>query len=227
MLPIRDNQISRTAPVVTYTLIALNCLLYLWDRQWHLAGPNVVFGDLSMRPKEVVEALQAGAPDRSALVTLFTSMFLHANALHILGNMLYLLTFGIGVEGALGAPRFALYYLAWGFVAAAAHIFVDPGSQAAVVGASGAIGGVLGGYFLLFPANKIEIIVPFVPFPLVASAWVLLGLWFLWQIFLPQEGVANWAHAGGFMAGMATVLIMGGREAVLRGKQPELTDDFA
>jgi membrane associated rhomboid family serine protease len=224
MIPIRDSMISRAAPLVTYTLIALNCVIYFWDREWRLSGPSVVFGDLAMRPDEVLATLSGGDP--FALVTIFTSMFLHGNLLHLLGNMLYLLTFGTGVEAALGAPRFALYYLFWGVAASAAHIFVVSGSDIPTVGASGAIGGALGCYFLLFPGNKIEILIPWIPIPFVASAWVLLGSWFLFQIFFHQEGVANWAHAGGFLAGMLTVLVMGGRRAVLKGKELVTHDDF-
>lgn len=225
MIPIRDTLISRSAPLVTYALIALNCVIFFWDREWRLSGPSVVFGDLAMRPNEVIAALSGGG-DRFALVTIFTSIFLHGNLLHLLGNMLYLLTFGSSVEAALGGPRFALYYLFWGVFATAAHIFVDPGSDIPVVGASGAIGGALGCYFLLFPGNKIEILIPWIPLPVVVSAWFLLGTWFLFQIFFQQEGVANWAHAGGFLAGMLTVLVMGGRQAVLKGKDLELTHDF-
>lgn len=224
MIPIRDTLISRSAPVVTYGLIAVNVLVYFWDREWSLSGPSVVFGDLAMRPNEVVAAFSGG--DRFAFVTVFTSLFLHGNLLHLLGNMLYLLTFGTGVEIALGGPRFALYYLFWGVVASAAHIFVSPGSDVPTVGASGAIGGALGCYFLLFPGNKIELLIPFIPIPIVSTAWVLLGSWFLFQVFFRQEGVANWAHAGGFLAGMLTVLIMGGRKAVLKGKELELDYDL-
>ncbi len=227
MIPIRDNQLNRRTPVVTYTLIALNCFIYVWDRNFnftHLFGPNEVFSNLVMRPSDVTDALHGG--DRFALVTVFTAMFLHQNLLHLLGNMLFLLTFGQGVEAALGGPRFSLYYLFWGVVAAATHTFINPQSLAATLGASGAIGGVLGCYFLLFPGNKIEVLLPFVFVPLVTSAWVLLGLWFLWQVLIPQQGVANWAHVGGFVAGMLTVLIMGGRENVLKGREQELDYDF-
>jgi membrane associated rhomboid family serine protease len=224
MIPLRDNQLSRNAPVLTYTLIGLNCLIYLWDRQFNLFGTSVVFSDLSMRPNEIMQSLQGS--DGFPLVTLFTSLFLHGNLLHLVGNMLFLLTFGQGVENAFGAPRLALYYLAWGVVASGAHIFVMPGSDIPTLGASGAIGGVLGAYFLLFPGNKIEVLIPFIFVPVVTSAWVLLGLWFLWQILIPQEGVANWAHAGGFMAGMATVLIMGGRATILKGREEELEMDM-
>ncbi len=227
MIPLRDNQLNRPPPVITYTLIALNCLIYMWDREFHFSnvfGSGVLFTDLAMRPSEVAAWLRGG--DSFALVTMFTSMFLHGNLLHLLGNMLFLLTFGPGVEVALGPLRFALYYLFWGVVAASAHAFVNPNSIAPTLGASGAIGGVLGCYFLLFPGNKIEVLVPFLFVPVVASAWVLLGIWFLWQIIVPQTGIANWAHVGGFVAGMITVLIMGGRNAILKGKHQELDYDF-
>jgi len=221
MIPIRDSHASKGAPVVTYTLIALNTLVYLWDRQWHLFGGNVAFADLTLRPNEVLAAAHLHQ-DHFALLTVFTAMFLHANLMHLLGNMIFLLVFGPGVEQALGGNRFAFYYLFWGIVAAGTHIAVNPASSAPVLGASGAIGGVLGAYLLLFPGNRIEIMVPILLFlSFEMSAWVMLGIWFLWQILIPQNGVANWAHAGGFLAGMVTVLIMGGRKAVLRGRESE------
>jgi membrane associated rhomboid family serine protease len=220
MIPIRDNQLGRNSPVVTWTLIGLNCFVFLWDRQWHVLGPSVVFADCGMRPEEVVGVFRQGT-GTFPLVTMFTCLFLHANLVHLIGNMLFLLTFGPGIEQALRPPRFALYYLFWGLVASGTHVIVYPSSAVPIVGASGAIGGVLGAYFLLFPTNKIEILIPFVFIPLVVSAWALLAMWFAWQILVPQQGVANWAHVGGFMAGMATVLVMGGRERVLRGREQE------
>ncbi len=226
MIPIRDNRISKAAPVVTLVVIALNVVIYLWDRQGHLSGPSITFADLSMRPTDVVGAIKGREPS-FALVNVMTSMFMHANLLHLLGNLLFLLVFGPAIETALGSPRYALYYLFWGIVAAAAHIFVNPHSAIPVLGASGAIGGVLGCYFLLFPGNRIEIIVPILAFlTFEAPAWVLLGLWFVYQIAIPQHGVANWAHAGGFLAGMVTVLVLGGRAAVLRGREHEFDYDF-
>lgn len=224
MIPLRDNQLNRPTPVVTYTIVALNCIIYLWDRGGNVFGQGLVFSDLWMHPNDVVAALHGG--DTFALVTVFTSMFIHGNLFHLLGNMLFLLTFGHGVEIALGHQRFALYYLMWGIFAAGAHILVNPTSVAPTIGASGAIGGVLGCYFLLFPGNKIEVLVPLLFVPIVTSAWVLLGIWFLWQIFIPQPGVANWAHIGGFVAGMLTVLMMGGRDKVLKGREQEFDYEF-
>ena len=200
-------------PLVTWTIVGLNILIYLWDRQWHLFGSEMVFADLVMRPREVIIAALAGT-DRFPLVTLFTSMFLHGTIGHIFGNMVFLLVFGPAVEQALGATRFSLYYFFWGLVAWGAQIYVDPTSSTPIIGASGAIGGILGCYFLLFPSHKFDLS----PLPLEMSAWILLGLWFLYQILSPMEGVANWAHVGGFMAGMATVLVVGGRKKILHGR---------
>jgi membrane associated rhomboid family serine protease len=226
VFPLRDNQVRQTVPTVTVAIVFLNVFIFLWDRHGHLVGPSVTFADLAMRPREVLEYFE-GVGDRFALVTVFTAMFLHAGILHIAGNMLFLLVFGPSVEEAIGSVRYALYYLAWGLAAAAAQIYVDPESTIPTLGASGAIGGVLGAYFLLFPGNKIQIFVPILAFlSFEVSAWVLLGLWFLWQIFAPQEGVANWAHVGGFLAGMVTILIMGGRKGVL-AERNLLPDWFA
>jgi membrane associated rhomboid family serine protease len=228
MIPVRDNQLNPRVPVVTYTLIALNILIFLWDRRWHLGGGSIVFADLAMRPKDVVEALSGASTDKFPLATMFTSLFLHANVWHILGNILFLAAFGKSVENALGHYRFVLYYLFWGVAASAAHLFVMPDSSIPTVGASGAIGGVLGCYFLLFPGNKIQlwVLLVFFPIEVVVNAWVLLLTWFIWQVAVPQEGVANWAHVGGFLAGMATVLIMGGRRRVLAGMTREVDYDF-
>lgn len=232
MIPVRDNLVSRETPLVTWTVIGLNVFIYLWDRGGGLTGSSVAFADLAMRPIEVVLALKStfsgkGIGDPTELGKIFTSMFLHGSLAHLIGNVLFLQAFGPSVERALGGLRYALYYLAWGFIAAAAHIFVTPDSPIPTLGASGAIGGVLGCYFLLFPSSKISVIIPpFFLWPFTVQSWILLGIWFLWQILFPQVGVANWAHAGGFMAGMATVLVMGGRRTVLKDVPIEEDDDF-
>ena len=240
MFPIRDNLQSRDKPIVTWTLIGLNLLVYLWDRNWIWNGESIVFLDLRMRPSEVVMAL-SGVGDPIELGKVFTSMFLHATPRgvawflpwhvpwHLLGNMLFLFVFGKNVENVLGGFRFALYFLFWGVAAAAAHVFVNPSSPIPTLGASGAIGGVLGCYLLLFPGNRVRVMIPPVVFMTFAiPAWILLGLWFVWQVLFPQAGVANWAHAGGFLAGMVTVLVIGGRTKALQGgrwKNVELEDE--
>jgi membrane associated rhomboid family serine protease len=216
MIPIRDNLEAREKPLVTWTLIGLNVFLFYWDRNWAWGGHSIVFADLAMRPSEVIAAI-TGNGDPFELGKLFTSMFLHGSLWHLIGNMLFLLVFGENVERALGGFRFAIYYLFWGIVAAAAHIFVHSSSPIQTLGASGAIGGVLGCYFLLFPGNRVQVVVPpLIFFVFALPAWVLLAFWFVFQVLVPQAGVANWAHAGGFLAGMITVLVAGGRAKVLR-----------
>ncbi len=230
MIPLRDDPERLRVPIVTGTLAALVAILYVWDRQGAIFGPSIVFADLAMRPREVAAAIPAllhGSGDRFPLVTVLTAMFLHGGLAHVAGNLVFLVVFGAGVEQALGSARFALYYFAWGLAAAAAQIWVDPTATIPTLGASGAIGGALGAYFLLYPASKIEVAVPFLPaLAFEVKAFFLLGAWFLWQILAPQEGVANWAHVGGFVAGMLTVLLLGGRAPVLRraGLDPNLPD---
>jgi membrane associated rhomboid family serine protease len=216
MMPEFGEQKTKSAkPIVMWVLIGLNVLIFLWDRRGHVLGPSITFADLPMRPHEVVQALHSGA-DHFPLATIFTSMFLHAGLMHLFGNMLFLFVFGAGIEEAFGSAKFAFYYLAWGVAAAAAQIWVDPNSSVPTLGASGAIGGVLGAYLLLYPTSKIEIFVPVLVFlSFDVSAWILLSLWFIFQIWFPQQGVANWAHVGGFLAGMLTVLVLGGRKTIL------------
>jgi membrane associated rhomboid family serine protease len=198
-----------------WAIIALNVLIFVWDRHGHLLGQSITFSDLAMRPREVVQALHPGG-DVFPLATIYTSMFLHAGVTHLAGNMIFLFVFGSGIEEAFGSAKFAFYYLAWGIAAAAAQIWVDPTSSVPTLGASGAIGGVLGAFLLLYPTSKIEIFLPIVTtFSFEVSAWILLSLWFVFQIWFPQQGVANWAHVGGFLAGMVTVLVLGGRRTIL------------
>lgn len=225
MIPIRDNLRSREVPIVTYTIIALNVIIYLWDRQMRFTGSNVVFADLALKPSDVLTAFRASG-DPLSLANLFTYMFLHGSLVHIIFNLVFLLAFGPNVESALGSVRFTIYYLFWGIVAGLTEVLVVPGGVAPIVGASGAIGGVLGAYFMLFPGSRIQLMLwPLVFWEFEATAWILLGMWFVYQIVWPQQGVANWAHAGGFFAGMLTILIMGGRKAVLHGKSFEEVPD--
>ncbi len=221
MIPIRDSRYSRDPAIVTWTLIGLCVALYFWDRGGGWFGPSMAFADLAMTPRLVVQALM-GQGDPFEVAKIFTATFLHGSLAHIAGNVIFLLIFGPNVEAALSSHRFALFYLFWGVAAFAAQIFVDPRSPVPVLGASGAIGGVLGAYFLLFPGNRIKIVVlPFVWWTFNVAAWLLLGAWFLIQVVVPQDGVATWAHAGGFVAGMLTVLVLGGRDKVLARKHFE------
>lgn len=221
MIPIGDRFRSRQTPAVTIALAALIIFVFFWDRGRAWLGLGLPLSNLAFRPQGVIDAFW-GVGDPMDWVKVYTSLFLHANVAHLAGNLLYLAAFGPRVEAALGSLRFALYYLAWGLVAAAAHIFVEPGSSAPTLGASGAIGGILGAYLILFPAARIQVVIlPLIFLPFWIRSWILLTGWFLFQVLVYQEGVATWAHVGGFMAGMATILVMGGRETVLKRRTPE------
>jgi membrane associated rhomboid family serine protease len=208
MIPVRDVERSENFPFVTFTIIVLLVVIYLWDRGWSLFGPRYVFADLAARPVDVISALRG--QDIEPFKTLFTACFLHANLWHLLGNLLFLWVFGPRVEREFGPFLFCLLYLFWGIFATLVQVFVTPQSGVPMLGASGAIAGVMGSFLLLFPAARIATIIPpFVFNPVEMPAWLLLGLWFILQLVVAQPGVANWAHAGGFLGGMMVVFIMG------------------
>jgi membrane associated rhomboid family serine protease len=194
-------------PLVTVTLIVLLVVIYLWDRDWNVFGQRYVFADLAVRPVNVRDVFFGGI--KEPLLTLFTSTFLHANLAHLLSNVLFLWVFGPRVEASYGPAKYGVYYLLWGIGASIVQILVMPNSGVPMVGASGAIAGVMGSYLLLYPASVIEtVILPFFWFILDFPAWLLLGFWFLIQVFLAQPGVANWAHVGGFLLGMVAVILV-------------------
>jgi membrane associated rhomboid family serine protease len=208
MIPLRDVIPSRTFPFFTVTFIVLNSVAFLFE----LSLPDRAFEAFLFRFGVV--------PARFALASVFTSMFLHGNWMHFLGNMLYLWIFGDNVEDRLGHARFVLFYLACGAAAVLAHVWVNPGSNIPTIGASGAIAGVLGAYFVLYPHSRVLALVPlFIIWELIeVPAIIFLGIWFLMQFFsgvgslaktsVEAGGVAFWAHVAGFVAGVAGVLVL-------------------
>jgi membrane associated rhomboid family serine protease len=208
MLPIRDHNPSLTTPYVTYAIIALNIVAFLAELPF--MGDDYAlaafFDNWAMVPAEVVSGTDVHG--------VLTSMFLHAGFMHIAGNMLFLWIFGDNLEDQMGHVGFLIFYLATGLAAAATHIAADPTSLVPTVGASGAIAGVMGGYLLLFPRARVDVLLILVVFFRVFSipAWIMLILWFGLQIFgglgTPAEGggVAYWAHTGGFVAGLLLTL---------------------
>jgi membrane associated rhomboid family serine protease len=167
------------------------------------AIPALLFGDADLPP-----SLAVGIP---AYATLLTSMFLHGGWMHLVGNMLYLWIFGNNVEDVMGHVRFVVFYLACGALAALSHAVTDPTSTIPMVGASGAISGVLGAYILLFPRAHVLVFMPGIGMMRVTAA-VVLGLWFVMQLLSggmsiggPGGGVAFFAHIGGFVAGMVLI----------------------
>ena len=208
MFPIRDHNPSGRTPYVVYALIAINVAVFLLQLPYSgndraLAG---FWGNFALYPAAVTQY--------GDYTGILTSMFLHAGWMHIGGNMLFLWIFGDNLEDQMGHVGFLIFYLACGILAALAHIYSAPGSTVPTVGASGAIAGVMGGYLLLFPRARVDVVVIIVIFFRVFTlpASVMLGIWFALQVFggfsTPAEGggVAFWAHAGGFIAGIVLTL---------------------
>jgi membrane associated rhomboid family serine protease len=210
MIPISDDNPTRLTPVITWALILACIAVYVWEHSLgrQMDAALLVFG---FTPASLFMgyAPVSGMGQVPAGLTILTSMFLHGSILHIAGNMLYLWIFGNNVEDAMGHLRFFLFYLVCGVVAALTLAYMDPASRIPMVGASGAISGVLAGYVLLFPRARVTVIVPlgiiFYPFR-IAAVWVV-GFWFLVQLLSAaathpnQPGVAWWAHVGGFAMG--------------------------
>lgn len=205
MFPIRDHNPSGRVPYVTYGLILANIGVFFsyWFTIPTEAQLSMFFIEWGVVPQRVIWG--------EGLHGLFTSMFLHAGLLHLAGNMLFLWIFGDNLEDVLGHVRYLGFYILSGLAAAGLQVFADPGSFVPMVGASGAIAGVMGGYVLLYPRARVDVLVIFMIFFRVfpIPAWVMLGLWFGMQLVagfsLPGDGggVAYWAHAGGFIAGLA------------------------
>jgi membrane associated rhomboid family serine protease len=210
MIPIRDEIPTREAPVVNYALIAINVIVYI---VMALAGPETQ--EAIVARYAMVPAHFAGGPTLAVIMTLFTSMFMHAGTVHIAGNMLYLWIFGDNVEDRVGHARYLAFYLVGGVVASLTHIITNWGSEIPTVGASGAIAAVLGAYLVLFPGNRIVTAIPLGKFTHLTTvpAIIVLGLWFILQLFdgvmylggADVGGVAVWAHIGGFVAGVVMV----------------------
>ena len=204
MFPIRDHNPSGRTPYVTYALLAANIAIFLayWFGLQSENALNQFFYRYGIVPQFVMSGQN--------LPSFITHMFLHGGWMHLAGNMLFLWIFGDNLEDLMGPVKFLMFYLAAGFAAAGLQIAADPASQVPMVGASGAIAGVLGGYLLMFPRARVDVviilIIIFKVFPI--PAWIMLGLWFGIQVFsgvtTPSEdgGVAYFAHIGGFIAGI-------------------------
>jgi len=220
VIPIRDENPQLKLPVVTYALIALNVLSWL-VLQGFGAEPQLSQSicRLGLIPADLLGALDAasypqGLPCRidgsSDWLTLLSSMFTHGSWMHLIGNMWFLWIFGDNVEDSMGSVRFAIFYVLCGFAAAGAQIIADTSSPIPMVGASGAIGGVMGAYVILYPRVHVHLFAYFTT--IAVPAVFMLGYWFLLQVFggfsslgVEGGGVAFWAHLGGFAAGAILV----------------------
>lgn len=208
MFPIRDHNPSGRTPFVTLALIAANVLVFLSYWFGQPDGPTLdrFFFDWGLIPLRLIEI--------GDWQTVFSSMFLHGGWMHLLGNMLFLWVFGDNLEDLMGHARFLLFYLAGGVGAALLQVAADPASVIPMVGASGAIAAVMGGYLLMYPRARVDVLVIIVIFFRIfpIPAWIVLGFWFAVQLLggfaTPTDlgGVAYWAHAGGFVAGIILCL---------------------
>ncbi len=227
MFPLRDENPTVHRPVATVAIIALNAAAWVFlqglGSEAGLVRSLCVFG---LIPGDLLGHVPEGAviplgeharcvlEGSSAVLTPLTSMFMHGGWFHIIGNMWFLWVFGDNVEDAMGVVRYAIFYVLCGLAAAAAQVATDPASTVPMVGASGAIGGVMGGYARLYPRARIETLLPlgFYFTTFAVPAYVMLGYWFLIQILggIPAlagagGGVAFWAHVGGFLVGVVLV----------------------
>ncbi len=229
MIPLHDDNPTRHFPVATVVLIAVNVAVFAFQLTLPRHGLTVegFFLRAGLVPYEVVNRVDV-PPDGLVPVwaTVFTSMFIHGGWLHIIFNMLYLWIFGNNVEDRMGRARFVAFYLLCGVAAAAAQVVVRPDSLVPMIGASGAVSGVLGAYILLFPrAQVLTVITLVIFFPLImVPAWVLLLAWFALNLLQAastigaETGVAYFAHVGGFAAGLVLVWLFARRRPRL-GRQ--------
>jgi membrane associated rhomboid family serine protease len=228
VIPLRDHIASSRVPYVTYAVVGGCVLVFLWQLSLGDAGgqqvvyalgaiPAVIFGDARL-PADLVMV--------PSLMTVFTSMFLHGGWMHLIGNMLYMWIFADNVEDSMGHLRFAVFYLVCGVAAVLAQSLPDVSSQIPMIGASGAISGVLGAYLMLFPRARVLVMIPlgFIMKAHYLPAAVVLGFYFVLQVVMTAmskggDGIAFAAHLGGFVAGAALVPLFKHRRVMLFSKR--------
>ena len=215
MFPLRDTQPSYSRPIVTVLLIVINMLVFLFEFSLDPETQNLFVDTYALIPYHF------------QIASVFTSMFLHSGWMHVLGNMWFLWIFGDNIEDILGHGKYLLFYLACGVAAAIAQVGMNPDSQVPMVGASGAIAGVMGAYMIKFPQSRILTLFTLLFFWVTeVPAWLMLIYWFGLQFLsgvgslgasqTMQGGVAFFAHIGGFVAGMILINLMGPRQRYLR-----------
>ena len=221
MIPIRDDTPRYSTPYVTYFIIALNVLVFLFELTVEMQGPralNSLIYEFGVVPRHMVRALgSSGASLPGVFLPVLTSMFLHGGFAHIIGNMWFLWIFGDNIEDYLGHFLYLLFYLMGGIAAAVLYILLDANSNVPTIGASGAIAGVMGAYFVLYPRARVLTWFPPIFF-FYLPAWVMLGYWFVYQFLSGAAssvagaqnmgGVAFWAHVGGFVAGIVLIKLL-------------------
>lgn len=219
MFPIRDDQPRYSTPFVNWFLIVLNIVIYLFQSMLDPRSGELFARQFGMVPAHLA-AFLTGSPKYplpAVVLPFFTSMFLHASWMHVLANMWFLYIFGDNIEDYLGHFKYLVFYLLSGLFAMSTQVAIYPHSNLPTVGASGAIAGVLGAYFILYP--RARVLTWFFVFVFYIPAWIMLGYWFVLQFFAGAVtlsmthpgrdvgGVAVWAHVGGFVAGVVMIKI--------------------
>jgi len=224
MFPLHDDNPTQTVPYVTWALITACVLAFFWQQSLGDAVQSAVYA-FGMIPAVLLD-IKSLPPELDLLpawMTVLTSMFLHGGWMHLIGNMLYLWIFGNNVEDAMGHGRFLAFYLLCGIIAALSQVAMNTASEVPMVGASGAISGVLGAYILLYPHARVLVLIPIIIIittARIAAYWVL-GFWFVMQLISTtanagqEGGVAFAAHIGGFVAGMVLIPIFKHRHVPL------------
>ncbi|MBU1298003.1 MAG: rhomboid family intramembrane serine protease [Bacteroidetes bacterium] len=218
MIPLRDINPHRTTPFINYIIIGGNVIIFLFQFLLSKHYEQIIY-TFGIVPVRLMTDVQTFNFDTMTFLPLFTSMFMHGGWLHLIGNMLFLYVFGDNIEDRLGHLRYLLFYLLAGLGAAFTQIFINPVSQIPMVGASGAIAGVLGAYILLFPTARILTLIPIFFFIQLVElpAYLFLGIWFIMQLVsgmlslgigADAGGVAWWAHIGGFATGAVLLVFL-------------------
>jgi membrane associated rhomboid family serine protease len=229
MIPLRDDTPRYSTPYVTYFIIVLNVLVFLFELSIDAQGPralNDFIREFGVVPRHFLHLANASSVSLPGLfVPILTSMFLHGSWLHLIANMWFLWIFGDNVEDYLGHFLYLLFYLLSGVAAAILYILLDASSTVPTVGASGAIAGVMGGFFVVYPRSRVLTWFPPIFF-FYLPAWVILGYWFVYQFLSGTAvsvagernmgGIAFWAHVGGFVAGAALIKLLPQRQKTRR-----------
>jgi membrane associated rhomboid family serine protease len=223
MIPISDDNPVQHTPFMTWLIIAGCVAAFVWEWSLGAHGMEAAENVLGFVPASVFGYERAQSQDIlgvPAWATIFTSMFLHGGIVHIAGNMLFLWIFGNNIEDAMGHVKFTLFYLLSGVAAALTMGYIDPHSDIAMIGASGAISGVLAAYMLLYPRARVHVIIPLgiILYPVWIRAMWVVGVWFVLQLVSAsfadptQPGTAFWAHVGGFVAGLILTPVLKSRD---------------
>ncbi|MBP1750289.1 MAG: Rhomboid family protein [Deltaproteobacteria bacterium] len=212
MIPLKDNIPTRTFPIITLGLIFVNIVVFVWQHiMLHASAGAMLYTYFGLVPKELIASLVSRhdlLPYN--IMTIFTSMFIHGGFLHIVGNMLYLWIFGNNIEDRLGHTGYLIFYIISGICAAVFQLSYDPLAEIPMVGASGAISGVLGAYLVLYPRARIKTVLIIIIFVKIVDipALIFLAAWFFMQfLYTNVEGIAWYAHVGGFIFGLIFAML--------------------